>query len=212
MRPYEHYTDEQLVRLLLTTRDEVLQADLWVEFVHRFQPVIARTIVRRIQRYTRWVDRDTVDDLVQETFIKVLNNNCKALRIFEFRHENALPSLLKVIAANVVEDYIRKITNEKSGGGQQQEDIDNPSQPPSDNSSGVAAMFNHIRMNEIENCLQKRKREPNFERDYKMFWLYFRDGCTALEISQLPDIQLNLKGVESALLRLVKWIIDCLDL
>jgi len=176
MRPYEHYTDEQLVRLLLTTRDEVLQADLWVEFVHRFQPVIARTIVRRIQRYTRWVGRDTVDDLVQETFIKILNNNCKALRIFEFRHENALSSLLKVIAANVVEDYIRKITNEKSGGGQQQEDIDNPSQPPSDHSSEVAAMFNNLRMNEIENCLQKRKREPNFERDHKMFWLYFCDG------------------------------------
>ncbi len=74
-------------------------------------------------------------------------------------------------------------------------------------------MFNSLSMNEIENCLQRRKAEANFIRDYKIFWLYYRDGLTALEISQLPDIGLkNVKGVESALLRLIKWIVDCLDL
>jgi RNA polymerase sigma-70 factor (ECF subfamily) len=206
-------TDEELVRLLLATRDEDLRADLWVEFWRRFQPVIARTIRRRILRYTQWVDLGRIDDLVQDTLFKILKDNYKALRKFEFRHENALPCLLKVMAANVVEDDIRKRSSDKVGGGQEPEDIDNLLQPPSDRSHGVASMFNNLRMSEIENCLQRRKGEPNFERDYKMFWLYFRDGFTALEISQFPDIGLkNVKGVESALLRLIKWIIDCLDL
>src|SRR5689334_2632026 len=97
-------TDEELVRLLLDTRDEDLRAEPWVEFWHRFQPVIARTVRRRIVRYTRWVDSGRVDDLAQETFLKILKDDYKALRKFEFRHENALPSLLKVMAANVVED------------------------------------------------------------------------------------------------------------
>ena len=206
-------TDEELVRLLLATRDEALREDLWVEFWHRFQPVIARTVRRRIVRYTRWVDPGRVDDLVQETFLKILKDDCKALRHFEFRHENALPSLLKVMAANVVEDKIRSEIAGKKGGGQEPEDIDNLLQPPSDRSRAVGSIFNGIRMNEIEHCLQKRKADANFNRDYKMFWLYYRDGFTALEISQLPDIGLkNVKGVESALLRLIKWIIDCLDL
>ncbi|MFL6386737.1 MAG: sigma-70 family RNA polymerase sigma factor [Terriglobales bacterium] len=201
------------MRLLLATQDEDLRADLWVEFWRRFQPVIARTIRRRIARYTRWVDPDRVDELVQETFLKILKDNCKALRHFEFRYENALPSLLKVMAANVVEDHIRKENSEKKGSGQMPEDIDNLPQPPSDRSRAVGSIFNGIRMNEIENCLQKRKAEANSNRDYKMFWLYYRDGFTALEISQLPDIGLkNVKGVESALLRLIKCIIDCLDL
>jgi DNA-directed RNA polymerase specialized sigma24 family protein len=212
MRPYEHYTDEELVRLLLSTRDEVLKADLWVEFVHRFQPVIARTIKRRIQRYTRWVDHGRVDDLVQDTFIKILKNNCKALRDFEFRHENAVHSLLKVIAAHVVEDDVRKKNSDKNGGGQALEDIDSLSQPPDDRSSAVASIYNRLTMSEIEKCLQERNADPHFDRDYKMFFLYFREGFTALEISQRPDIRLNLKGVESALLRLIKWIVDCLDL
>jgi DNA-directed RNA polymerase specialized sigma24 family protein len=206
-------TDEELVRLLLATRDEDLRSELWVEFWRRFQPVIARTIRRRILRYTRWVDPDWVDNLVQETFLKILKDDCKALRKFEFRHENALPCLLKVMAANVVEDDIRKKNSDKVGGGQEPGDIDNLPQPPSDRSHGVASIFNSFRMNEIENCLQRRKGEPNFERDCKIFRLYYRDGFTALEISQLPDIGLkNVKGVESALLRLIKWIIDCLDL
>ena len=206
-------TDEELVRLLLATRDEDLRADLWVEFWHRFQPVIARTVRRRIIRYTRWVDPGRVDDLVQDTFLKILKDDCKALRHFEFRHENALASLLKVMAANVVEDKIRSDIADKKGGGQTPENIDDLLQPPSDLSHGVASMFNSLRMNEIENCLQRRKTEANFNRDYKMFWLYYRDGFTALEISQLPDIGFkNVKGVESALLRLIKWIIDCLGL
>src|SRR4051794_24258794 len=100
-------TDEELLRLLLVTRDEDLRADLWFEFWHRFQRVIARTVKRRIERYTR-VDPGWVDDLVQETFLKILKDDYKALRRFEFRHQNALPCLLKVMAAHVVEDDIRK--------------------------------------------------------------------------------------------------------
>ena len=206
-------TDEELVRLLLATRDEALREDLWVEFWHRFQPVIARTVRRRIVRYTQWVDHGWVDDLVQETFLKILKDDYKALRKFEFRHENALSCLLKVMAANVVEDNIRKKNSEKEGGGQQPEDIDNLLQPPSDRSSAVGSIFNGLRMNEIENCLQRRKGEPTFVRDHKIFWLYFRDGFTAIEISELPDIGFKgVKGVESALLRLCKWVVHCLDL
>jgi len=206
-------TDEELVRLLLATRDEDLRAELWVEFWRRFQPIIARTVRRRIVRYTRWVDPGRVDDLVQETFLKILKDNYKALRKFEFWHENAFQGFLKVMAAHVVEDNIRKDNADKKGRGQKPENIDNLLQPLSDRSHGVASMFNNLRMSEIENCLKRRKGEPNFERDYKMFWLYFQHGFTALEISQLPDIGLkNVKGVESALLRLVKWIIDCLGL
>jgi len=206
-------SDEELVRLLLSTQDEVLREDLWVEFWHRFQPVIARVIFKRLSRSPRWIDRADLDDLVSEVFLKICTNNFKVLRDFEFRHENALCGFLKVIAAHLVEDYIRKRKSEKEGGGQQREDIDNLPQPPSDRSRAAASMFNNLRMNDIENCLQRRKGEPNFDRDHKMFWLYFRNGFTALEISQLPDIGLsNVKGVESALLRLIKWVVHCLDL
>lgn len=205
-------TDEELVRLLLATRDEDLRAELWCEFWHRFQPVIARTVRRRIVRYTRWVDSAWVDDLVSETFLKICNDDYKALRKFEFRHQSALHGFLKVMAAHIAEDAIRKRNSDKEGGGLPHENIDDLPQPPSDRSNAVQSMLNNLRMNEIENCLQQRKSEPNFVRDHRTFWLYYRDGFTANEIYELPDIGFkSVKGVESALLRLSKWLGDCLD-
>ncbi len=205
-------TDEELVQLLLATRDEDLRADLWVEFWRRFQPVIARTVRRRVLRYTRWVDHDWVDDLVQDTFLKICKDEFKIVRNFEFRHENALHGFLKVMAARVAEDDIRKKNSDKEGGGQSSENLDDSAQAASDRSSAVQSMLNNLRMSEIENCLQQRKGEPNFGRDHKIFWLYFREGFTANEISELPDVGFkSVKGVESALLRLSKWVGDCLD-
>ena len=117
------------------------------------------------------------------------------------------------MAANVVEDKIRSEIAGKKGGGQEPDDIDNLLQPPSDRSRAVGSIFNGLRMNEIENCLQRRKGEPNFVRDHRIFWLYFREGFTAQDISQLPDIGFkNAKGVESALLRLSIWVSECLGL
>jgi RNA polymerase sigma-70 factor, ECF subfamily len=46
------------------------------------------------------------------------------------------------------------------------------------------------------------------DRDRTIFWLYYRQGMTAKEITGLPGIGLSLKGVESALHRLVKLVRD----
>lgn len=202
-------SDEELVRLCLASQDETL----WAEFVRRFQPVIAGVVFKRLSRCPRWIDRSDVDDLVGDVFLKICKDDFKVLRNFEFRHENALPAYLRVVAAHVVEDDMRKKNSDKEGGGEARQNIDDLPHPPSDRSSAVESILNNLRMNEIEKCLQQRKGEPNFARDYKIFWLYFRDGFTAHDISQLPDIGFkNVKGVESALLRLSKWVNTCLGL
>jgi RNA polymerase sigma-70 factor (ECF subfamily) len=67
-----------------------------------------------------------------------------------------------------------------------------------------------ILMGQIERCLAKLVSEPNFARDHAIFWLYYRQGLTAKAISQLPDITLGVKGVESTLLRLTRFVKACL--
>ena len=80
-------SDEELLRLCLASQDETL----WAEFVRRFQPVIAGVIFKRLSRCPRWIDRTDVDDLVGDVFLKICREGFKALRSFEFRHENAFP-------------------------------------------------------------------------------------------------------------------------
>ncbi len=202
MYPHEHYTDEELVRLLLATQDEALRAELWFEFWRRFQPIIALTIRRRILRRTRRANHALVEDLVQNTFMKICKDDFKVLRNFEFRHEKALRAFSRVIAANIVEDYFR-------GEKVVVVPVD-PLQPSPANF--LDDIERRDRIQKIENCLQLLADKPNFARDYKMFWLHNRDGVTAQEISQLPDIGFNtVKGVESALLRLNRWVLQCVQ-
>src|SRR5579859_207430 len=201
MRPHEHYTDEELVRLLLTTQDEALRADLWVEFWSRFQRVLAITVRRRLLRRRGWADHALVEDLVHDALAKILKADFKVLQGFEFRHQFDLRGFLKVMAANVVEDYLRK---EKVSPVALDDSLpDHPRFP--------AEVERREQLQKIEKCLQQLRGKPNFDRDYKLFWLRNREGVTAQAIFEQPDMGFNsVKGVESALLRLNRWVIQCI--
>jgi len=195
-------TDEELVRLLLATQDKALREELWFEFWRRFHPVIAGVIVKKLIRRPRWVDHSVVDELVSETFLKICKDDFKVLRNFEFRHENALRAWLKVMAAHVVEDYFRGIKVVVVP-------LD-PLQPSRSNL--IHDVEQRARIQQIEACLQQLAGKPNFDRDCKMFWLRNREGLTAEEILELPDMGFKtVKGVESALLRLNRWVLQCVE-
>jgi RNA polymerase sigma factor (sigma-70 family) len=197
---------QELVQLCLDSKDEAI----WREFVRRFQPLIAGVIIKSLCRRNRF-NLSLVDDLVQDTFLKLCVNNFKALREFEFRHENAFFGFLKVITAHVVEDYWRRVTNDKNNGGKEPEDLDQVYPPPAPESTSDSAE-SLVLMGEIDQYLiQTLAAEPNFTRDYSIFWLYYRQGLTAKAISQVPGVKLSVKGVESTLLRLVRLLRDGLN-
>src|SRR3954463_1623591 len=109
MDPRKSSTRE-LVQLCLGSRAEAM----WEEFVRRFQPLIAGVIAKRIFRHTGCsFNQSLVDDLTQETFLKICINDFRALRDFEYQHDNALFGFLKVIASNVVEDHFRNSSSRK---------------------------------------------------------------------------------------------------
>ena len=196
---------QELVSYCLDSQDEAG----WTEFVRRFQPHIARVVYKCVSRRKR-PKPDLVDDLVQETFLKLCANNFKALRNFEFQHDNAFFGFLKKVAANVVEDYFRRINSKKHGDGQEEEDIDEVRIKVSFRRSLLQPAEMAILRGQIERCLAKLLSEPNFGRDHAIFWLYYRQGLTAKAIAQLSDITLGVKGVESTLLRLTRFVKGCL--
>jgi RNA polymerase sigma-70 factor (ECF subfamily) len=196
---------KELVSYCLDSQDEAA----WTEFVRRFQPLIARVVYKCVSRRER-PKPDLVDDLTEENFLKLCANNFKALRGFDFQHDNAFFGFLKVVASHVVEDYFRKKLAEKHGGGREEEDIEDARIPVPFRPNSLQPAEMAILMGQIDQCLAKLASEPNFARDYAIFWLYFRQGLTANAISHLPDITLGTKGVESTLLRLTRYVKACL--
>jgi RNA polymerase sigma-70 factor, ECF subfamily len=195
---HKKLTAAELIQLCLDANDEAA----WIEFVRRFGRLIAGVITKRLRRYTGIIPNPSlIDDLTQDTYVKLCANNFRALREFDFQHENALCGFLKVVASNVVDDYIRSSLNQKRDQ-RREVDLDQiGSMTPAKSSNSVERK---IRMEEIKKCLQEQAAQPNFARDYAIFWLYYCDGLTAKEIAERPSIRLTVKGVESTLLRLTR--------
>ena len=110
-----------------------------------------------------------------------------------------------------MEDYFRGKNSEKHGGGREEEDIEEVRIPVLFRSNSLRPAETAILMAQIDGCLAKLASEPNFTRDHAIFWLYYRQGLTAKAISELPGINLGVKGVESTLLRLTHYVKACLN-
>lgn len=192
---------QELVSFCLDSQDEAG----WTEFVRRFQPLIAGVINRCVSRRVG-SNPALVDDLVQETYLKLYANNCKPLRDFNFQSEHGFFGFLKVVASHVVEDHFRGSRSQKRGSGREEEDIEEARTAAPFRTGASQPVELAILMGEIERSLAELASEPNFARDHAMFWLYYRQGLTAKAISQLPAIGLSVKGVESTLLRLTRLV------
>jgi len=196
---------QELVSYCLNSQDQAG----WTEFVRRFQPLIAGVVTKCVRNRKRPTP-DLVDELVQETYLKLCANNFKALRDFTFKEDLGFYGFLKVVASHVVEDYFRKISNQKNNYGREEEDIDEVRPGALFRRNDLRPAEKAILMDQIDRCLKKLAAEPNFTRDRSIFWLYYGHGLTARAISQLPGIKLSVKGVESTLLRLTRFVKMCL--
>jgi len=187
-------TIRELLKACLDTEDE----SAWAEFLRRIQTLVASVIFRTLDSQ---VGRSTVDDLVQNTWLKLFANNREPLRRIRGDHDNSIFAFVKTVAYNVAQDYIRSLRPTDLA-----ESIDDPHfvELPNDD---YKADFGDARIEDVERCLKELSHEPNFERDHNIFWLHYRQGYTAKEIAQLPCIRegkkpLEEKGVEAVLYRL----------
>lgn len=194
---WEDLSSQQLLQRCLIQNGEVA----WREFVRRFQPLIAAVVLRTLRRY-RNATLCLVDDLVQETYLKVFANDFKALREFNCRHEHALAGFLKIVASNVTQDYLRKVLSQKHGSGKSEDDLEQAILWKKSAAHSAEQMEREITLHQVQQCLERELAEPHLTRDCRIFWLYYRDGLTAKAISRLAGIGLSVKGVESALFRL----------
>jgi RNA polymerase sigma-70 factor (ECF subfamily) len=182
------------------------QAAEWEEFLRRCAPV-ASTVAARVTRL--WLGVATpsiVDDIVQEVFVKLCEQERRVLRDFTPRGEDSFFGLLRVVSASVANDYFRRQHSEKRGGKVVTLVIDESAGPAIQGPrAGDADMHRGVLFSELDRMLRAAS-GPTAERDRTLFWLYYLQGLTADEIAALPASELSAKGVESALRRVATWL------
>jgi RNA polymerase sigma-70 factor (ECF subfamily) len=143
-----------------------------------------------------------LDDLVQETYLKLCADRCHHLLRFAIAHPDQIVGYIKTVAANVAHDHFKSVYSQKKGGGKAQESLAEID-PEADAHciGGEAVIERQIRLKEIDDCAVICTAGPEQERDLLIFRFYYFDGWTAKEIAALPAIELIEEGVESVLQR-----------
>jgi RNA polymerase sigma-70 factor (ECF subfamily) len=197
---YPDYASADLVRACVRSSD----GGAWEEFIRRFQPVIAGAVLRTARQ---WVEpsRTQLDDLIQDTYLKLCENNSNLLTSFQPRHEDSIYGYLRVVAANVVHDHFKGALAAKRGSGLAHLESDNVDTCAAD-ADGFESVARRIQLERVDDVLRQITVGKDQDKKRTIFWLRYRQGFTAREIASIPSFGLTTEGVESMLLRLVVMI------
>jgi RNA polymerase sigma-70 factor, ECF subfamily len=179
---------------------------VWTEFIRRFRPLISTVVLRTARNWGQPVP-SLLDDLIQDTYLKLCADDCRLLRNFRSQHPGAIFGFLKVVTASVVHDHFKASHAAKRGSGGARATLDGSGRtehhpagtPPNRGSTSVE---HAILFEEIDRCLVNGVAAAELPRSRRIFWLYYRCGLSARAIASLPNIDLTTKGVESTILRM----------
>jgi RNA polymerase sigma-70 factor (ECF subfamily) len=187
---------KELIRTCVNAGD----AAAWEEFVRRFRPVVASTVTRTALRFGERPPQ-LIDDLVQETYLKICANRCRILREFQPETTESIFGLLKAVAFSVAHDHFRGEFAAKRGAGRFETPLDDIESTEAGR-EGLPQAEREILIREIDEHLAATSEPATRERDRQIFWLHYRHGMTSRAIASIPGIGLSQKGVESAIQRL----------
>lgn len=176
----------------------------WESFVVRIHGLIAGTVVRTLRQSTSSAAPEMVDDLVQDTYVKLCAHNLAALRRFRGGRPEALIAYLRIVACSVTRDHVRAAIAEKRGSGRVGALDENLAARVADPRPDAATPERQILFKQIDRWLARDPTAGANRRDRWIFWLYYRYGLTARAIAEIPAVGLTAKGVESTIFRLTR--------
>lgn len=179
----------------------------WTEFVKRFHPVIASVVIRVVRQWGESTPQ-AIEDLVQETYMKLCAAGLRGFRSTNPNHPEAIYGYIKVFTANLVHDHFKVSRAQKRGGGAETTSIDEGSGEIEQRKfeRPEVVLERKLLLQRVASCLASTTSGINSERDRRIFWLYYRVGLSARAIASLPTIKLSTKGVESTILRLTRLV------
>jgi RNA polymerase sigma-70 factor (ECF subfamily) len=178
----------------------------WERLVHFCMPMASLVALRVSRMWMGSSSPEIVDDIVQEIFLKLCDQNRRILRKFTSRGDDSFMALLRVVSTSVANDYFRRVYSAKRGGQTVVAAITDDTVPEMQyRVSDARQMHQKVLFAQLDRRLRAAPKVIG-ERDRTIFWLYYRQGFTAQEIAGLPHFGLTAKGVESALRRIVLWL------
>jgi RNA polymerase sigma-70 factor (ECF subfamily) len=174
--------------------------------------VIVRSVLRIAAAYGN-SNRSLIDDLVQETYLKICAHDCKLLQTFVPQQPDSAFGFIKMVATNVALDYFKSRHADKRAPEMTAETIEDIKLPCREvgSSRDLNRAERAVLIDQIDRKIGAVVPADELARARKVFWLYYRAGFTASAIASMPTLELTTKGVESMLFRLTRLVRDQLS-
>jgi RNA polymerase sigma-70 factor (ECF subfamily) len=197
---YQVLSTEELVRECA----ERPTNEAWAEFRKRFNRLIAGVVIKCC---FEWNDtsQSTIEDLIQETYVKLCDNDYFVLKRFTSQHPGSFLGYLKVVTANVALDHFRAEHADKRNVENTVELNEAVTQLHGKHGNPELVELT-IFFDQVDGLLRQRGNGPTEEKERSIFWLYYRQGLTSKAIASIPATKLSVKGVESVIFRLTSFI------
>jgi len=217
-KPGTRTDPEQLdsIRLVSLCANNPHRSDLWTEFLRRFAGKIKTFIRGTLRQYLSTsfpsdsllvLDVAQEADLFQNTILRLVENDCAALKRFSGRQESDLLAYLAVVARSSVRSHLRRTRASKRLPFQKL--------APAENLERVRASDENPRASEqaVQRAILARELRDlglrtidcesgkDSARDRLIFELYFAQDLSTAQIAQCRGIGLSKAGVEKALNR-----------
>lgn len=196
-------TEEPVVAKVIQRCLAKTDSQAWIDLVCLLQPVFARMAYRVIGEWGLPRSAVEMEDIVQESFLKLAARSKQILPRVPLTSDQAALAYFKVMGANCAHDYLKARYAEKRGVDRTTHVEDAMAVFTSIEESG--RLDRNILFAEINAALKADVWERS------VFWLYYRQGFTAKEISEIPGCSLGAKGVESLIHRLTVGVRTSLD-
>ena len=175
----------------------------WTELLGRIAPKIKLFTRITLRQKLRKADSSTIlgltqeSDFLQMTIIRLVQNDCAAMRRFSGSSEDNLFAYLAVITRSVIRDFIRRQSASRrplSSAALPESSIDwseNLGPDRMSGASGIERNFLAQEVTELSRRTLENLRGQFSDRDRLIFELYFFDGLSPTQISRCEGFKLT---------------------
>jgi len=176
--------------------------EAWQAFVLKYTRPISLYVLRSCPEQT---DRETIRDLTQEVFVRLLANDYAALRRLRATTVEGMMAFLATVARTIAIDNLRRVQSQKRAG--QLVSIEDVIEDSPDLSSlhftqsPEIELLEKLGVERFTGLLRETITGVNSERDIFVAQMYFLEEMSASEIASIRGLNLSVSGVEAVIHR-----------
>ena len=176
----------------------------WEQLIRRYDPMVRRAVRRCVQSARRRCEPETVDELVQETYFRLLRSPAsqEALSL----DAGCRVAYLRRAARNVALDWLRRNLTAKRGRGRDPVHVVPEQRDPAP--SPEERLIQRERQSQLEGRLLRLMPGRRPHRSARILELAVVQGMTSREIVRALDEPLSPSSVHTALHRIRKHLVQ----